>query len=189
MTSFILGILATPFIVFGYPVYQVNFFDSGWENKTAADCLMVLGAKVLNNNSPDLMMRERINTAVHLISDQKVILSGGTVDQKKSEAEVMKELLVENGIDESLLVLETKSTSTYQNLLYSKPLLEECEMVDMVSNDFHLARVKMTADRLGIPTNRLIPAQSTKPNSNERLLREYLAYAWYWLAWGWMEKG
>jgi len=136
------------------------------------------------------MMTERIDTAKELIKEETkaIILSGGSVDDKNSEASVMKDLLVDSIFDTNKVILEESSTSTLENLAYSKALIlqEDCAKLDIVSNDFHLARIKMTADRLGIAVNRLIPAKSEEWNSSYRLTREYKAYLWYWLAWGWI---
>lgn len=191
LKAIFLGLLLSPFLVLSSTVYQVNFYNSAWETKSPGDCLMVMGAKVLNNNQPDLMMRERTTTAEKFITDEikYIILTGGTVDEKTPEAEVMKQLLVDSGVDENKILMETKSTSTYQNFLYSQPLLEQaaCEKLDIISHDFHLARVKMTADNFDIPVNRLIPAEMTKPNTKQRLSREYMAYLWYWFGWEWLE--
>jgi len=180
----------TPILVAGYTFYQVNFYDSQWKNIPPGECLMIMGAKVLANGQPDLMMAERISTAKEIINDdiKKVILSGGSLDDKKTEAEVMSDLLIDSGLDANKVVLETDSTSTLENLAFSKPLIltNNCKKLDILSHDFHLARIAMTADRLGIPINRLIPAQTAKQNTKQRLEREYKAYLWYWLAWDWM---
>src|SRR5690606_2507049 len=188
----LLGILISPFFALGTAVYQVNYYESGWQEKTPGDCLMILGSKILSDNTPDLMMRERVATAEQFMTPslQHIILTGGTVDQKIPEAEMLKKLLVEKGVDEKKMHLEKNSTSTYQNFAFSKPIIEaaQCAKLDVLSHDFHLARVKMTADKLEIPLNRLIPAEKIKPNSRERLTREYFAYLWYWLGWEWMKE-
>lgn len=189
---FLLGAIFAPLFVFGNTVYQVNFYDSHWQQSAPGDCLMILGSKVLSDDRPDLMMVERTNAAFPLIGDdiKAVVLTGGSVDEKKTEAEVLEQILREKGVDEKKLILENRSTSTFQNLLYSKPLLTEanCEKLDIVSNDFHLARVKMTAERLHISVNRYIAAESALRNRKERLYREYLAYTWYWLGWRWLKE-
>lgn len=191
MKTILLGVLLSPFLVLSSTVYQVNFFETGWEKKPAGDCLMVLGSKVLKGNVPDLMMRERVATAKkHITAETEfLILTGGTVDEKVPEAELLAALLKDKGVNEERMLLENKSTSTYQNLLYSKPLIEEagCEKIDIVSHDFHLARVKMTAEKLEIPIHRLIPAEKMKANTKQRLSREYMAYLWYWFGWEWLE--
>ena len=84
---------------------------------------MIMGARVLEDGSPDIMMEERVNTALDYITDNtvKIILSGGKVDQEKSEAEVMQNLLIAKGIDRSKFILEEDSSSTFENLVCSKP--------------------------------------------------------------------
>lgn len=188
----LLGVVFAPLLVFGNTIYQVNFFDSHWQESPPGDCLMILGSKVLSDNRPDLMMVERSKVAFPLITDElkAVILTGGTVDEKKPEAEVLQQILAEKGVKTEKMILEKKSTSTYQNLLYSQPHLASagCKELDIVSHDFHLARVKMTAERLGIPVNRYVAVESSPQNKRERLYREYLAYTWYWLGWKWLKE-
>lgn len=167
--------------------YQVNFFEPTWENVSPGDCLLIMGAKVLPGNKPDIMMRERVETAAKFITPElkAVILTGGTVDQKKPEAEVMKDLFLKKGVDENKLVLEREATSTYENFVYSKPFILKagCEKLDVVSHGFHLARIKLTAQRLQIPINRLIPAEEKTPSRNGRTEREIKAYLWYAIGW------
>ena len=95
----------------------------------------------------------------------------------------MKEYLENEGVATQKILVEDKSTSTQENLTFSLPLIEQasCESVDILSHDFHLARVQLVADQLELPLRNLIAAQQNRPDSSARLSREYLAYAWYWL--------
>ena len=192
VNSLLFGLLLTPLLMVAHTVAQVNFYDSHWQEIPAGDCLMILGSKVLQGNLPDVMMVERANAAFPLVTPdlKEVILTGGTVDDKKPEAEVLQKILSKKGIDKAKMLLEDKSTSTYQNLLYSREVISKagCEKLDILSHDFHLHRVKITAERLGIPVNRYIAAKSSKPNGKNRLYREYAAYLWYWLGWKWLEE-
>lgn len=189
-TLLISAILA-PFVIVGTTFHQVNFFESGWESMEAGDCLMVFGSRTLPGDKPGLMMRERLATAAEFITEETehVIVAGGTIDEEiKTESAVMKAELVEAGVPADKIVEETRSTSTYENLFFAKEQLKElgCERIDMVSHDFHLARIKMTAKSLDIPYHRLIPAQNARANTSARLGREHLAYLWYWLGWHWL---
>ncbi len=48
-------------------------------------------------------------------------MSGGQgKDEDLSEAEAMKDYAVKRGYDPDLILLEDKSTNTYQNMVYSK---------------------------------------------------------------------
>ncbi len=188
MTSAIL----IPFLVLSTTWYQVNFFDDTWEEKPASQCLMIMGSKVLANNAPDLMMRERTKTALKAITDdtQTIIVTGGSLDDRMTESEVAKGILVEGGIDPERIETEQRSTSTYQNLLYSQHIVEEnnCDQVDFVSHGFHLARIRFTAKRLGYPIGRLIDAELNREISPQLLQREYAAYIIYWLGWSLLQE-
>lgn len=131
-------------------------------------------------------MRERLAMAETVITDETktIILTGGSLDEEKTEAEVLQGELIKKGIAEERLLLEDRSTSTYENLIFSRPLIENrnCETVDILTHDFHLARTKMTADHLQIPAQRMIPVLNATANTQARLSREYLAYTWYWLS-------
>jgi vancomycin permeability regulator SanA len=185
VNSLIVAALLSPFFLIGNSVYQVNFYESGWEEKEASECLIILGSRSLPGGVPGLMMRERLAMAETVITDdtKTIILTGGSLDEEKTEAEVMQGELLRNGVNEERMVLENRSTSTYENLIYSKPLLKErnCDDVDILTHDFHLARTKMTADALDLKSNRMIPVLNATANTRARLSREYLAYMWYWL--------
>lgn len=175
--TFLLGALLT--------FSQVNSFEGQWEDLLPGDCLMVLGAKTNHDQTPGTMMEERLETAFKALTPKvkAVILTGGSVDKKKSEAQVMKQWLMQKGVDKKLLITEEESTSTYENFLFSKPLLlkKNCETVDIISHRFHLPRVRLVASALEIPVHRLIPAVQEKPDTPRRLEREYEAMLWYLL--------
>ena len=165
---------------------QINSFESAWKEIPPGECLMILGAKIKNDHTPDTMMKERLETSLQYITPKlkAVILSGGSVDKKKPEAQVMKQWLIEKGVDKRLLIIEEESTSTYENFLFSKSLLlkNDCEAVDIISHRFHLPRVRMVASGLSIDVHRLIPAVQENPDTPRRLEREYEAMLWYFLS-------
>jgi uncharacterized SAM-binding protein YcdF (DUF218 family) len=158
------------------------------------DCLLILGSKVHPNGKPDLMMSERLKKADELLSRENprmIIVSGGSIDDSTpTEASVMRQHLVRNGREAERIVEEVRSTSTYENLLFSQVHLSEsqCQSVDILSHDFHLARVELTAKRLGIPLQRLIATEVENRSDQELFRREYFAYMMYWLAWDWVTK-
>jgi len=71
-----------------------------------------------------------------------------------SEAEAMRRFLTKNGIDEDRLILEAKSTSTYENILFSKKLLpSEIHTITIITSDYHLARARKIAASLGLESD------------------------------------
>ena len=105
------------------------------------DYVIVLGSK-LEKGAPTATIHERIERALHYLRRHpktKAILSGGN-----GEAQVMFATLTAAGIDENRLILEEKSTSTWQNLNHSLPLTEG-KTLGIISSEFHLFRVKIYA--------------------------------------------
>lgn len=107
------------------------------------DYIIVLGAKV-NGTVPSLALRCRIDRAYEYLRDNPdtvAIVSGGQGrGENISEAEAMRQGLVERGIDESRIILEARSTSTEENLEFSYELIEDSTTVGLVTNNFHVFR-------------------------------------------------
>nr|WP_285851926.1 YdcF family protein [Sporosarcina luteola] len=139
---------------------------------------IILGAKV-NGETPSLTLRYRLEEALSYAEtypDVKFILSGGQgPDEDIAEGEAMRRYLVERGVAEERLLLETESTSTYENILYSKKLLpEDVNAVTLITSDFHLTRARMIADGLGLETDAL-PAKTPKSVVAKQHTRERFA--------------
>ena len=79
-----------------------------------------------------------------------------------SEAECMKNYLVENGIDESLIFPETRSTTTLENMKFSKKIADahkENANILFSTTNYHIfrsglfsAKAGMKADGIGAKT-------------------------------------
>lgn len=139
---------------------------------------IILGAKV-NGETPSLTLRYRLEEALSYAEkypDVKFILSGGQgLDEDIAEGEAMRRFLVERGVAEERLLLEIESTSTYENILYSKKLLpEDVVEVTIITSDFHLARARMIADNLDLKTDAL-PAKTPQSVQARHHIRERLA--------------
>ncbi|MCG3087776.1 YdcF family protein [Sporosarcina cyprini] len=138
---------------------------------------VILGAKV-NGETPSLSLKYRLEKALEYAEahpDVILILSGGQgPDEGISEAEAMRRHLTQHGVDEQRLIIEDQSTSTYENLLFTKRLLPETvDELTIISSDFHLARAKKLARDLGLQTDVVIAktpvSVQAKQNIRERL--------------------
>lgn len=143
------------------------------------DYLIILGAKVKPSGIPSLSLRYRLDVAVDYLKQYEhvqVIVSGGQGDDEPAtEASVMAQYLIEAGIDPTRIQLEENSTSTYENLSYSKDLLPEgINEITIVSNDFHLARARYLAKVVGLEAD-VIAAPTPKSVRTKSNIRERLA--------------
>lgn len=139
-------------IIEGIIIYNGHHYD-----KERPDYLMVLGAG-LRGSKISTSLLYRLETAVEynrLYPDVKIIVSGGQgPDEDISEAKAMKDYLVSQGIDESLIISEDKSTNTYENFLFTKKILEdetgeEDFTITVISNNFHMYRAKYLGEQVG----------------------------------------
>ena len=124
--------------------------------RSEPDTMIVLGCMVYEWG-PSILLQDRLNTALDYLEDHPdttVVVSGGQgADEHISEAQAMHDYLVEHGFPSEQILLEDQSTNTYENLSFSNHLIAEhgidvTDDIVVVSNDFHLARVRMLFKRV-----------------------------------------
>ena len=143
--------------------------------------LIVLGAG-LKGDIPSEVLKYRLNKAVEYFKenpDTIFIVSGGQgKDELISEAEAMEIYLSERGIPIKNIIKEDKSTSTYENLKFSDKIIKEKEItgdIAVMSNSFHMYRVKMISKKLNFPL-KTVYAETPEIVFPNYMLREYFAF-------------
>lgn len=138
------------FVIIEIPIIDEASGDGDFD----ADYLIVLGAAV-HGDTPSLSLVERLEAAKdYLIKhpDTVVIVSGGQGGgENVSEARAMYEWLCANGIDSMRIIMEDKASSTYENLKFSREIingLSDDATVAVVSSEYHLCRAKLIAKTL-----------------------------------------
>ncbi|MFC4798565.1 YdcF family protein [Neobacillus sp. GCM10023253] len=149
-----------------------------------ADYLIVLGARV-KGTEPSLTLASRIDAAALYLKKNPstiAIASGGQgPGEDISEAECIKRELQKLGIKESRIVLEGKSTDTYENIRFSKKLIPiSAKDGVVVTNDFHLYRALSLAADANLKVQGL-PAETPLISVPKSYIREYLAITKYYL--------
>ncbi len=93
-----------------------------------ADYLIILGARV-KGSVPSLSLQYRIDKAAEYLSANKqtvAIVSGGKgPGEEISEAKAMQQGLIAQGIEEARIMMEDKSTTTHENIVFSKELIPD----------------------------------------------------------------
>ncbi|TSC98140.1 MAG: Uncharacterized protein Greene101449_996 [Candidatus Peregrinibacteria bacterium Greene1014_49] len=95
----------------------------------------------------------------------------------------MRSVAMRNGIDPDIIALEEESTSTWENLVYSRPLIKECASIVGISDRYHLARIQYLAEIQGWGNLPVYPADNP-PNDAftlRSMLREVAAMLYYML--------
>lgn len=151
------------------------------------DAVIVLGAGVKGEYVTPLLAY-RLLKAVDFSKrnpNAVIIVSGGQgPDEDISEALAMERYLIARGVPPEKIIKEDASTSTYENLLFSKEILDsifgDSYKVTVVTNDFHIFRAAGIAGKLGLTATHLHSNTkwSTMPLN---YTRECLALVKFWV--------
>ena len=157
------------------------------EPQAGCPTLIVLGCQV-HGQTPSLLLSYRIQAAADYLAANPsavAVLSGGRGDGEDiSEAECMLRSLTAKGIDPGRLYLEDRSSSTQENLSFSKALKEREGLggpVVVVSNDFHIYRALRMAEDIGLEAQGLAAKSKYRFSTPTYMLREALALVAYTL--------
>lgn len=133
------------------------------------------------------MLLRRLQAAQKYLKENpeiKCIVSGGKGDDEAmSEAECMRDWLIENGIEKERIFTEDKSTSTRENLEFSKQIIRRenlCEKITIVTNEFHQYRAGRIAKNLGFDHYSL-SGNTPVVLLPTYIVREMLAIAYEWI--------
>lgn len=134
------------------------------------DYAIVLGAGV-NGTVPSLSLHRRLEAALKYAGENPnatLILSGGQGrGEEISEARCMFDWLTRNGVDADRLIMEDNSTSTRENLTFSREIIDSLggteKPVAIVTAGYHLARAELMAGDLGYETVTSYPAPAGYP--------------------------
>ena len=86
-----------------------------------ADVIVVLGARALSGGRPSRAIRRRVDHAVALFDGgaaDRLLMSGGRIGGLPPEAEIMRDLAIEDRIE-----IETDSRSTLENAIFTVRML------------------------------------------------------------------
>lgn len=151
----------------------------------AADVIVVLGAGLRRNNQPGPALTRRTAHAAALWQAgyaPYVLCSGGNPGNRaRSEAAACAELLLNDGVPQSAILLEEQSRSTEENAMYTRALMDArgWQAAIVVSDSYHLFRARRLFTNEGVQA--LTSPASVLPSTGEYfvfLLREVVAFHW-----------
>jgi uncharacterized SAM-binding protein YcdF (DUF218 family) len=162
--------LVIALLVPGAMIYMA--IDGSRDAGEPADAALVLGFALASDGSPRPQIIGRVEHAVALYKQGRVkrlVLSGGAGKAGHTEAGVMRDLALADGVPAEALVLEEASRSTIENFACSRPVLAQlaAHRVLLVTEPWHMTRAMLLAHRHG-----LFPAQSPASSAVWRSVRE-----------------
>ena len=161
-----------------YIVYSLSYLAVTKRRSRTPPVVAILGSGLINGQVTRLLA-SRLDRGMAVAGDDAtiVVCGGKGTDEARSEASAMTEYLVDRGVDESRIIREDRSTTTEENLVNMKGLLEVAGLrgpVATVSNTFHafraallMSRHKIAGYAVGSPTARYYWPAAT--------IREYVA--------------
>ncbi|PFK03890.1 hypothetical protein COI97_12365 [Bacillus cereus] len=163
-----------------YFLYQFN------RPRRNQDFIIVLGSDLINDKVPPLLA-SRINKAIDFYWKQAavntpptIIFSGGQgPDEGLPEAEAMQNYAIEKGIPLEHTVQENRSVNTYQNMSFSKEIMDSLNPEGkyrsiFTTNNFHLFRAGIYARQAGL-NSQGIGSKTAFYYWPNAMIREYVA--------------
>ena len=149
-----------------------------------ADVGILFGNQVLPSGEPSARLYSRLEKAIELYNDnyfEKIIVSGGLGKEGHDEALVMKEHLISEGIPENNILVDSDGLNTYMTIANSLTIIEENDFnsVLVISNYFHIPRIKMACNRFGLESVYSAHAHYFGLRDVYSITREVVAYGYY----------
>lgn len=184
LTLLILYILLTVWnTISSMLLYQLYF------PRNNKDYIIILGAGLIDGHKVGRLLGGRIDKGIAFYNHQiqkankhaKIILSGGKGgDEKIPESVAMRDYALEHGARQADMLVETRSVNTYQNMKYSKKIIDEDghsthARVLFVTSNYHTLRAGILARKAGMNIFGIGSKTSFYylPNA---VIREYLAF-------------
>lgn len=175
-------------VVLAIGVTAVRVYTYGsTSSDTQADAAVVLGAAVWSHGvSP--VFRERINHAMDLYRRRrvhKIIFTGGQGNRNEpTEAAAARAYAVSKGISQNDILIEQRSHTTYENLVFAKQLADVhgLKKVLIVSDPMHMKRAIAMAHDVGLdayPSPTTTTRYTGFRSQVEELTRETFYYLGY----------
>ena len=116
---------------------------------------IILGNRLNDDGSMSEILKKRLEATLRLnkaFSPSKIIVSGGVANPKAglSEAQVMRDYLVEQGVESDKIVLEDNSMTTKQNAEFSVPTAAQLNATEIIlcTSTEHMGRKFLNPIRL-----------------------------------------
>ncbi|MFB7180635.1 YdcF family protein [Streptomyces sp. NPDC056257] len=189
------GIAGTLTVVAGY-VSFVFFCFLGYaflygriKVRGDVDHVVMLGSGLIGGDRVPPLLASRLRKGQHIYEGQLarggrpplLIVSGGKgSDEKVSEARAMADWLIAEGVPAEHVVLEDRSTTTEENMRFSRELMEAHDpgyRCVVVTNNFHAFRAAMLARKTGV-NGQVLGSPTAKYYWPSATIREFVAVFW-----------
>ena len=152
-----LGILGCG-TIFGSSAYvkysMINYIyeEDKLDEIPEVDCILVLGAGLKDDGTPNFMLKDRLDRAIQLyeagVSD-RLLMTGDHGRENYDEVNAMKKYAVDAGVPAERVFMDHAGFSTYESMYRAKEIFEVKSAV-VVTQRYHMYRALYTARQRGI---------------------------------------
>jgi uncharacterized SAM-binding protein YcdF (DUF218 family) len=169
----ITGALAVALL--GASLLAAIYWQARSDQSGSVDAIVVLGTAQYNGR-PSPALKARLDEVLLEykagMAPYIVVTGGKQPGDAFTEAEASRDYLIEHGVPESAILMESEGRDSWQSMQGAAEALEQigAERILIVSDGFHLFRLKMMARELGFaPIARGAEASPIRPNSANEL--------------------
>lgn len=139
------GLVIAGVVAWGAMALGLDRYGLGDADLDGVQVVVVAGAGVMPGGVPGDALLARTNHAVALHKEgvgERLAFTGGIGDWGPAEAVVSRRLALEAGVDDGVIVVEDRSTSTEENAAYLAEELGADVPIVVVTDGYHVFRVE-----------------------------------------------
>ena len=142
-----------------------------------ADCIMILGAGIIDAETPSPMLKDRLDAGILLYQNgvaPKILLTGDNGTEAHNEIHVMLNYVKNAGVPEKDIFCDHAGFSTYDSIYRAKSIFK-VESCIIVTQTYHEYRALYIAEKLDLVTKGIAADQERYSGQPVRELREVMA--------------
>lgn len=142
-----------------------------------ADCIMVLGAGIRDDETPTPMLKDRLDMGIMLYKKglaPKILLTGDNGTEEHNEIHVMLNYVRNAGVPDEDIFCDHAGFSTYDSMFRAKDIFEIEKMI-VVTQTYHEYRSLYIAEKLGLQVKGAASDQMMYSGQPIREIREVAA--------------
>lgn len=172
-------IASCPFVINAYIKSAMSpyIINERQAYSVGADCILVLGAGLKADGTPNLMLRDRLDKGISLYkagAAPKLLLSGDNGQEQYDEVNAMKAYALQKGVPKEDIFLDHAGFSTYESMFRAKEIFR-VKTVIVVTQKYHQYRALYTARGFRLTAYGVSAEQKDYVGQKYRELREVLA--------------
>ncbi len=156
---------------------ELSFSDIQKLQAEEADCILVLGAGIKDDETPTPMLKDRLDMGIALYEAgvaPKILLSGDNGNIGHNEIHVMLNYVKDAGVPEEDIFCDHAGFSTYDSMYRAKEIFG-AENIIVVTQTYHEYRALYIGEKLGLSVSGVASDQMKYSGQPAREIREVLA--------------